>query len=99
MFLPYLCFTMEYHIWTEAVQFSLSSPDSAQKRLHSLMHDELLSILEPFPHRRNFANHSQPTLLLLNGSCSSELHFLIPPAQVFTARIHYVTSTDWVVSS
>ena len=75
---------MEYccHIWAGSAQTSLSSLDAVQKRLRSLVGDELFGTLQPLSHRRDVSSLSL-LYRYFHGRCSEELHQMVPPLKEF----------------
>ena len=78
---------MEYccHIWAVSAKTSLSFLDAVQKRLPSLVGEELFKTLHSLSHSRDVAS-----LYLLyryfHGRCFDELHQMVPPLKKFVRR-------------
>lgn len=79
-----------YHIWPAAAQYSLSTPDRVEKRLHVLVGDKLFSTLQPPCHRWDVTSLSL-LYRYFHGECSDELQSLILPVQTFTAKSRHAT--------
>ena len=89
---------MEYccHIWAGSAQTSLSSLDAVQKRLRSLVGDELFGTLQPLSHRRDVSSLSL-LYRYFHGRCSDELRQMVPPLKEFVRSTRLARSSHQYV--
>ena len=75
---------------------SLYSLDAVQKRLRSLVGEELFKTLQPLSHRRNVASLSL-FYRYFHGRCSDELHQMVPPLKKFGRRTRLANTSHQYV--